>query len=75
MSSTTSHTSTIPIEHEDGLMSPEEGLEKAIKEGLEDVFEGLFAKEETNETYKSISLAKLDEMKTRLASGYTSYWS
>ena len=52
-----------------------EGLEKAIKEGLEDVFEGLFAKEETNETYKSISLAKLDEMKTRLASGYTSYWS
>ena len=52
-----------------------EGLEKAIKEGLEDVFEGPFAKEETNETYKSISLAKLDEMKSRLASGYTSYWS
>lgn len=52
-----------------------EGLEKAIKEGLEDVFEGPFAKEETNETYKSISLAKLDEMKTRLASGYTSFWS
>lgn len=52
-----------------------EGLEKAIKEGLEDVFEGQFSKEETNETYKSISLAKLDEMKTRLASGYTSYWS
>ena len=52
-----------------------EGLEKAIKEGLEDVFEGPFAKEETTETYKSISLAKLDEMKTRLASGYTSYWS
>ena len=52
-----------------------EGLEKAIKDGLEDVFEGPFAKEETNETYKSISLAKLDEMKSRLASGYTSYWS
>lgn len=52
-----------------------EGLEKAIKEGLEDVFEGPFAKEETTETYKSISLAKLDEMKTRLASGYTSYWN
>ena len=52
-----------------------EGLEKAIKDGLEDVFEGPFAKAETNETYKSISLAKLDEMKSRLASGYTSYWS
>lgn len=52
-----------------------ESLEKTVKEGLEDIFEGPFAKEESDEAYKSISLAKLDEMKTRLASGYTSFWS
>ena len=34
-----------------------------------------FAKEVADEVYKSISLAKLDEMKTRLSSGYTSFWS
>ena len=48
---------------------------KAIKEGLDNVFEGPFGIEETDETFKSISLAKLDEMKKRLASGYTSFWS
>lgn len=52
-----------------------ESLEKTIKEGLEEIFDGPFAKEESDEAYKSISLAKLDEMKTRLASGYTSFWS
>lgn len=52
-----------------------ESLEKNIKEGLEAIFDGPFAKEESDEAYKSISLAKLDEMKTRLASGYTSFWS
>lgn len=52
-----------------------ESLEKTIKEGLEAIFDGPFAKEESDEAYKSISLAKLDEMKTRLASGYTSFWS
>lgn len=52
-----------------------ESLEKTVKEGLEEIFEGPFAKEESEEAYKSISLAKLDEMKTRLASGYTSFWS
>ena len=52
-----------------------ESLEKTIKEGLENIFDGPFAKEESDEAYKSISLAKLEEMKTRLASGYTSYWS
>lgn len=52
-----------------------ESLEKTIKEGLETIFDGPFAKEESDEAYKSISLAKLDEMKTRLASGYTSFWS
>ena len=50
-------------------------LGKAIKEGLDNVFEGPFGIEETDETFKSISLAKLDEMKKRLASGYTSFWS
>ena len=52
-----------------------ESLEKTIKEGLEAIFDGPFAKEEADEVYKSISLAKLDEMKTRLSSGYTSFWS
>jgi energy-coupling factor transporter ATP-binding protein EcfA2 len=51
------------------------GLEEVIKKGLESVFDGLFAKEKSDETYKSISLAKLDEMKERLTSGYTSFWS
>lgn len=52
-----------------------EKLEKAIKQGLEDIFEGPFEKEETDDVFKSVSLAKLDEMKKRLSSGYTSFWS
>lgn len=53
-----------------------ESLEGTIKKGLEEIFEGPFAKEDSDEAYKSISLAKLDEMKTRLkSSGYTSFWS
>ena len=48
-----------------------DSLEKAIKEGLETVCNNLF----TELSYKSVSLAKLDEMKKRLASGYTSFWS
>ena len=51
------------------------GLSDAIKEQLEVVFDGPFGIEETDETYKSISLAKLDEMTKKLASGYTSFWS
>jgi hypothetical protein len=47
------------------------GLEKTIKEGLETVCNNMF----TELDYKSVSLAKLDEMKKRLASGYTSFWS
>lgn len=50
-------------------------IETVIKKGLEDVSKENFAIEETDNTHKSVSLAKLDEMKTRLASGYTSYWS
>ena len=52
-----------------------ESLEKTIKEGLEEKCNDLFAKENPDDAYKSISLAKLDEMKTRLSSGYTSFWS
>lgn len=52
-----------------------EKLEKAIKQGLENIFEGPFEKEETDDAFKSVSLAKLDEMKKRLSSGYTSFWS
>lgn len=48
-----------------------DSLRKAIQEGLETVCNNLF----TELDYKSVSLAKLDEMKKRLASGYTSFWS
>ena len=48
-----------------------DSLRKAIQEGLETVCNNLFTELE----YKSVSLAKLDEMKKRLASGYTSFWS
>lgn len=50
-------------------------LEKTIKEGLEEVSKEKFSNEKTNEVHKSVSLSKLNEMKTRLASGYTSFWS
>ena len=49
-------------------------LKETIKEGLEFVFEELFD-EDDDEVYTSVSLAKLDEMKKRLSSGYTSFWS
>ena len=52
-----------------------EDLSNAIKEGLEDVFEGPYGIEDNDETFKSHSLAKLNEMKERLKSGYTSFWS
>ena len=47
-------------------------LESAVKSGLEEVCGSLFA---GDATYNAISLAKLGEMKKRLASGYTSFWS
>ena len=50
-------------------------LGKTIKEGLEEIFDGPFDKVESDDAFKSISLAKLDEMKKRLDSGYTSFWS
>ncbi|MDO4512319.1 MAG: AAA family ATPase [Bacteroidales bacterium] len=50
-------------------------VEKAIEQGLKEVDEGLFDATDDKEAYASISLAKLDEMKKRLKSGYTSFWS
>lgn len=47
-------------------------LEDSIREGLEAVCNDIFDEEEN---YTSVSLTKLDEMKKRLASGYTSFWS
>ena len=52
-----------------------EELGKAIKDELEDISDCSFDIEETDDAYKSVSLAKLDEMKKRLDSGYTSFWS
>lgn len=52
-----------------------DNLGKAIKDGLEEIFDGPFDKVESDDAFKSISLAKLDEMKKRLDSGYTSFWS
>lgn len=49
-------------------------LQETIKVGLESVFEELFD-EDDDDVYTSVSLAKLDEMKKRLDSGYTSFWS
>ena len=49
-------------------------LGKAIKDGLETVFAEIFD-DDDDDIYTSVSLAKLDEMKKRLDSGYTSFWS
>lgn len=49
-----------------------EELGKIIQNKLEEISGYSFDKEEA---YKSISLAKLEEMKERLKSGYTSFWS
>ena len=52
-----------------------EDIGKTISEELEEISECSFDVEETDEAYRSVSLAKLDEMKKRLSSGYTSFWS
>jgi len=61
------------IEGDESKVSLEflDGLKNTIKESLETVCSTLF----TEQDYKSVSLAKLDEMKARLTSGYTSFWS
>lgn len=51
------------------------GLGDAVKEQLEVVCNNLFNTDNPEKEYKSISLAKLDEMTKKLASGYTSFWS
>ena len=52
-----------------------EELGKVIKEKLEEISDCNFGLEETEDAFKSVSLVKLEEMKKRLASGYTSFWS
>lgn len=51
------------------------GLRDAIKEQLEVVCNSLFNTDDPEKEYKSISLAKLEEMTKKLESGYTSFWS
>jgi hypothetical protein len=48
-----------------------EELDGIIKSSLEAICPTLF----TDDGYVSVSSSKLDEMKQRLASGYTSFWS
>lgn len=50
-------------------------LEKIIKESFDTISKENFACEISESTHKSVSLAKLSEMKKRLSSGYTSFWS
>lgn len=52
-----------------------DGLENTIKTGLVTVCPNLFEEGEGKKAYVSVSLAKLTEMKNRLTSGYTSFWS
>jgi len=52
-----------------------EELGKVIKEKLEEISDCNFGIEETEDAFKSVSLVKLEEMKKRLDSGYTSFWS
>lgn len=51
------------------------GLSDAIKKQLEIVCNNLFDADNPEKKYKSISLAKLDEMIKKVSSGYTSFWS
>jgi hypothetical protein len=51
-----------------------ESVETAIKNGLASVYTDQSA-QPSYDTSNSVSLSKLDEMKNRLASGYTSFWS
>ena len=52
-----------------------DGLENTIKTGLLTVCSNLFEEGEGKKAYVSVSLAKITEMKKRLTSGYTSFWS
>lgn len=50
-------------------------LVNAIKTGLVNICPNLFDEGEETKAYASVSLAKLQEMKKRLTSGYTSFWN
>lgn len=50
-------------------------LVNAIKTGLVGICSNMFDEGEETKAYASVSLAKLEEMKKRLTSGYTSFWS
>lgn len=52
-----------------------DGLENTIKTSLVTVCPNLFEEGEGKKAYVSVSLVKLTEMKKRLTSGYTSFWS
>ncbi len=52
-----------------------DSLVSVIEEELNNICNDIFISDETGEEYKSISIAKLNEMKKRLSSGYTSFWS
>ena len=52
-----------------------DGLGNIIKTSLVTVCPNLFEEGEGKKAYVSVSLAKLTEMKKRLTSGYTSFWS
>lgn len=52
-----------------------EELSKVIKDKLEEISDCSFDIIESDDAFKSVSLAKLEEMKKRLESGYTSFWS
>lgn len=52
-----------------------DGLENTIKTSLVTVCPNLFEEGEGKKAYVSVSLGKLTEMKKRLTSGYTSFWS
>lgn len=52
-----------------------DSLENTIKTGLVTACPNLFEEGEGKKAYVSVSLAKLTEMKRRLTSGYTSFWS
>ena len=52
-----------------------DGLENTIKTSLVTVCPNLFEEGDGKKAYVSVSLVKLTEMKKRLTSGYTSFWS
>lgn len=50
-------------------------LSDVIQKSLKEIFGWSYAEDWSEDTTKSVSLSKLKEMKNRLESGYTSFWS